>query len=91
MNYQSYIDKRTAETKKNTKKLEKSLIGKKILSVETHIAWDGSELDSIRIKFDDGSGIELNGIGDGGCEECDPDGCKVIGISFYIKEKKDGT
>jgi len=81
-------EKRKLCMEKEASTLMKALEGKTIKSVETRLTWDGSEIESVHITFVDGSGVELNGGSDGGCAECDPDGCKISYLHTYVKEKK---
>lgn len=78
-----WLDARKKETEKAVSKLKMNLEGKKIVSVTPRISWDGTEMENVLIKFDDGSEIEMNGSTQSGCAECNPDGSNVDYISYH--------
>lgn len=52
------------------------VVGKTIKSVTLDEEWRGyGDIDSLIIKFTDGSSLYISGISNSGCNECDPDGC----------------
>lgn len=68
--------KHKASYDKKAQALIEKLLGKTIKSLDVHQCSYPSEdqIGSITLLFTDGTKLDINACGDGGCFECDPDG-----------------
>lgn len=56
-------------------------VGKTIAKFEAKDIWRGGNVQSFKVTFTDGTSLEVDADGDGGCPECDPDGCSCQWVS----------
>lgn len=69
-----------AKMENDAKKMEKALVGKKIVAVKMPVNYPG-QYTSVAVILEDDTTLEVY-CGSGGCDECDPEG---IGREVNVK------
>ena len=57
--------------------------GKTIKAIEEKQTWDKNHIESIVLRFTDGTSLEITAMTTKGCGECDDDGSNPDYLSFW--------